>query len=90
MPPSSARAERLVNLVLCLLSTRQFLTAERIRSTVAGYEEAPTDEAFFRTFERDKADAPAAATRPVPAASGVPTIRRAGPVRGVDGLSFGV
>ena len=28
---SSARAERLVNLVLCLLSTRQFLTAERIR-----------------------------------------------------------
>jgi proteasome accessory factor B len=56
VPPSSARAERLVNLVLCLLSTRQFLTAERIRSTVAGYEEAPTDEAFFRTFERDKAE----------------------------------
>ena len=43
---SSARAERLVNLVLCLLSTRQFLSAERIRATVPGYADAPTDEAF--------------------------------------------
>jgi proteasome accessory factor B len=51
---SSARAERLVNLVLCLLSTRQFLSAERIRSIVPGYADAPTDEAFFRMFERDK------------------------------------
>jgi proteasome accessory factor B len=51
---SSARAERLVNLVLCLLSTRQFLSAERIRATVPGYADAATDEAFFRTFERDK------------------------------------
>ncbi len=50
------RAERLVNLVLCLLSTRQFLSAERIRDTVAGYTEAPSDEAFFRMFERDKAE----------------------------------
>jgi proteasome accessory factor B len=51
---SSARAERLVNLVLCLLSTRQFLSAERIRGIVPGYDDAPTDEAFFRMFERDK------------------------------------
>lgn len=51
---SSARAERLVNLVLCLLSTRQFLPAERIRAIVPGYADAPTDEAFFRMFERDK------------------------------------
>ena len=51
---SSARAERLVNLVLCLLSTRQFLTAERIRQIVPGYAEARSDEAFFRMFERDK------------------------------------
>ncbi|MDN5860395.1 MAG: YafY family transcriptional regulator [Pseudonocardia sp.] len=51
---SSARAERLVNLVLCLLSTRQFLTAERIRGIVPGYADAPNDEAFFRMFERDK------------------------------------
>ena len=51
---SSVRAERLVNLVLCLLSSRQFLPAERIRSTVPGYSDAPSDEAFFRMFERDK------------------------------------
>ena len=53
---SAARTERLVNLVICLLSTRQFLSAERIRCTVAGYDEAPTDEAFFRMFERDKSE----------------------------------
>ncbi|MFC7342714.1 helix-turn-helix transcriptional regulator [Saccharopolyspora griseoalba] len=53
---ATARAERLVNLVLCLLSTRQYLTAERIRRIVAGYGEAASDEAFFRTFERDKAE----------------------------------
>ncbi|HWN33517.1 MAG TPA: WYL domain-containing protein [Pseudonocardia sp.] len=53
---SSARAERLVNLVLCLLSTRQFLTADRIRATVPGYDTAASDEAFFRMFERDKSE----------------------------------
>jgi proteasome accessory factor B len=53
---STARAERLVNLVLCLLSTRQYLTAERIRDTVPGYADAASDEAFFRMFERDKAE----------------------------------
>jgi proteasome accessory factor B len=46
----------LVNLVLCLLSTRQYLSAERIRGIVPGYGEAPSDEAFFRTFERDKTE----------------------------------
>jgi proteasome accessory factor B len=53
---STARAERLVNLVLCLLSTRSYLPAERIRGIVAGYADAPSDEAFFRMFERDKAE----------------------------------
>jgi len=57
---SSRRAERLVNLVLCLLSTRQFLTAERIRAAVPGYEpddgSVRADEAFKRMFERDKAE----------------------------------
>lgn len=53
---SVARAERLVNLVLCLLSTRQYLPAERIRSIVPGYSDSPSDEAFFRTFERDKTE----------------------------------
>ncbi len=45
-----------MNLVLCLLSTRQYLTAERIRATVPGYADAPTDDAFFRMFERDKTE----------------------------------
>src|SRR5690348_18381951 len=57
---AARRAERLVNLVICLLSTRQFLSAERIRDAVPGYESADgskaTDEAFKRMFERDKAE----------------------------------
>ncbi|GAA5155019.1 MULTISPECIES: helix-turn-helix transcriptional regulator [Amycolatopsis] len=53
---STARAERLVNLVLALLSTRQYLTAERIRGIVPGYADAASDEAFSRMFERDKTE----------------------------------
>ncbi|NUS72760.1 MAG: WYL domain-containing protein [Corynebacteriales bacterium] len=57
---SRRRAERLVNLVLCLLSTRRFLTAEQIARIVPGYEHDATDsrahEAFQRMFERDKAE----------------------------------
>jgi proteasome accessory factor B len=53
---SAARAERLVNLVLCLLSSRQYLPAERIRRIVPGYADTRSDEAFFRMFERDKAE----------------------------------
>ena len=57
---SSRRAERLVNLVICLLSTRQYLPASRIRQAVPGYEPdgggAKADEAFKRMFERDKAE----------------------------------
>jgi proteasome accessory factor B len=48
------KVERLMNLVIALLSTRQFLTAERIRDSVAGYEDSISDEAFSRMFERDK------------------------------------
>jgi proteasome accessory factor B len=60
---STRRTERLVNLVICLLSTRQFLPASRIRQAVPGYDAGidPTDhrradEAFKRMFERDKAE----------------------------------
>lgn len=57
---AARRAERLVNLVICLISTRQYLTAERIRDAVPGYEAGDgsqaTDEAFKRMFERDKAE----------------------------------
>lgn len=43
-----------MNLVICLLSTRTYVTAERIRTSVAGYADSPSDEAFSRMFERDK------------------------------------
>lgn len=45
-----------MNLVIALLSTRQFLTAEKIRSMVAGYDESANLEAFYRMFERDKTE----------------------------------
>jgi proteasome accessory factor B len=51
---AAKRAERLVNLVIALLGTRQYVTA------VPGYEPddgtARADEAFKRMFERDKAE----------------------------------
>ncbi len=57
---AARRQERLVSLVLCLLSTRQFITADRIRDTIAGYQVSDDatnpDEAFKRSFERDKAE----------------------------------
>jgi len=57
---SRNRTERLVNLVICLLSTRRLLTAAQIAATVPGYEHDPSDakehEAFQRKFERDKAE----------------------------------
>ncbi|MDP9431546.1 MAG: WYL domain-containing protein [Actinomycetota bacterium] len=54
---SARKTERLLNLVICLLSTRRYLSAERIREAVPGYaEDGPggDDTAFRRMFERDK------------------------------------
>ncbi len=51
---ATSKLERLLNLVIALLSTRGYLTAEKIRSTVAGYAECRSAEAFSRMFERDK------------------------------------
>lgn len=56
---SAQRTERLVNLVICLLATRQYLTAARIRQIVPGYDHGDDErahEAFQRMFERDKAE----------------------------------
>ena len=53
---ATSKIERLMNLVIALLSTRGYLSAERIRASVAGYADCPTDEAFSRMFERDKAE----------------------------------
>ena len=45
--------ERILNLLAFLLTVNRPVTAEEIRSTVAGYDQA-NDEAFRRMFERDK------------------------------------
>ena len=51
---SARKTERLLNLVIALLSTRQFLAKEQIRSAVPQYDACRTTEAFDRQFERDK------------------------------------
>lgn len=51
---SSAKTERLLNLVICLLSTRRPLTKAQIRQAVPQYAENTSAEAFDRMFERDK------------------------------------
>ncbi len=51
---ATSKVERLVNLVIALLSTRGYITAEKIRSSVAGYSDSPNAESFSRMFERDK------------------------------------
>ncbi len=53
---SAHRTERLLNLVICLLATRSWLSKEQIRRAVPQYEECAGDEAFDRMFERDKDD----------------------------------
>ncbi|SDP32482.1 transcriptional regulator [Nakamurella panacisegetis] len=53
---ATAKAERLLNLVIALVNSPRFRTANWIRDKVAGYSDAPTEEAFFRTFERDKTE----------------------------------
>ncbi len=49
---SRAKTERLLNLVICLLATRRYLSRDEIRRAVPGYPDS--DEAFERAFERDK------------------------------------
>jgi len=60
VPVAAKRAERLVNLVIALLGTRQYVSAAKIRAIVPGYEpddgSERADEAFKRMFERDKAE----------------------------------
>jgi len=54
MGVATSKVERLMNLVIALLSTRSYLTAEQIRASVIGYQGSSSDEAFSRMFERDK------------------------------------
>ncbi len=56
---SKAKSERLVNLLIMMLSARGFVSKHRIRSTIEGYRHQ-SDSAFERMFERDKEDLRAA------------------------------
>ncbi|MFV2118277.1 helix-turn-helix transcriptional regulator [Streptomyces sp. Act-28] len=60
-----AKAERLMNLALCLLGTRRPLSKRELRRSIEAYVEAfgpgdggpsPSDDSFNRMFERDKDD----------------------------------
>ncbi|MDG9706019.1 WYL domain-containing protein [Streptomyces sp. DH37] len=58
-----AKAERLMNLALCLLGTRRPLTKRELRASIEAYLEvgggpgrAGSEDAFNRMFERDKDD----------------------------------
>jgi proteasome accessory factor B len=52
MGMSRRKTERLLSLVVCLLSARRYLSASQIREAVPGYPES--FDAFKRMFERDK------------------------------------
>jgi proteasome accessory factor B len=52
--PRRDKTERLLNLVFAMMSTRRAISRADIRDNVAGYEDALSDEAFERMFERDK------------------------------------
>ena len=43
---SAQKTERLLNLVICLLATRQFISKDQIRSAIPQYAECRTDDAF--------------------------------------------
>ena len=52
---SASKSERLLNLLIMLLSTRDWVGRERIRQVIEGYR-GLDDRNFDRTFERDKAE----------------------------------
>lgn len=58
MATGTAKVERLLNLVICLLYAKQYVTAEYIRANVAGYQDKKKQsaDAFNRMFERDKTE----------------------------------
>ncbi|GAA1929035.1 WYL domain-containing protein [Streptomyces sodiiphilus] len=51
-----AKAERLMNLALCLLGTGRPLSKRELRTSIEAYIEAGTEDSFNRMFERDKDD----------------------------------
>ena len=54
---TTAKNERLLNLVICLMHTRTYVTAAYLRKNVTGYnDQSKSEEAFKRMLERDKAE----------------------------------
>lgn len=51
-----AKAERLMNLALCLRGTGRPLSKRELRASIEAYIEAGSEDAFNRMFERDKDD----------------------------------
>ncbi len=51
-----AKAERLMNLALCLMNTRRPLSKRELRDSIEAYREITSPDAFNRMFERDKDD----------------------------------
>ncbi|MGL4173284.1 MAG: helix-turn-helix transcriptional regulator [Actinomycetota bacterium] len=51
---SAVKTERLLNLVICLLSTRRPLSKTDIRRAIPQYADTSSPDAFERMFERDK------------------------------------
>ncbi|MCM2418419.1 YafY family protein [Streptomyces sp. RKAG293] len=51
-----AKAERLMNLALCLMNTRRPVSKRELRESIEAYHEIGSDDAFNRMFERDKDD----------------------------------
>lgn len=54
-----AKAERLMNLALCLMNTRRPLSKKELRDSIEAYRETSatgSEDAFNRMFERDKDD----------------------------------
>jgi proteasome accessory factor B len=51
-----AKAERLMNLALCLMNTRRPLTKRELCASIEAYREVTSQDAFNRMFERDKDD----------------------------------
>ena len=54
MPSQIPPAERLLNLVIALVNAPSSMSKQQVRTSVAGYGDAPSPDAFERMFERDK------------------------------------
>jgi hypothetical protein len=50
---TAKKSERLMNLTICLLVARNFISKDRIRQAVEAYHDL-SDDAFDRMFDRDK------------------------------------